>query len=151
MKPKEQRYLELYEQVKRLVEVTETESRLAKLFPTSQFQMGTNQDAKAIESFKKKNLGKNGKYHAVIKMKKSSVVKKNAEQEQPVASPLNDGTMSPEETLRGMQDPNMVVQDLASQGLSPEEIVQQLVAQGMSEEEAMAAVQSMQQPQQPQQ
>ena len=143
MKSKEQRYLELYEQVRTLVEVSETESRLAKLFPQTKFQVGSK-GSKEIEAFKKKNLGKKGKYHAVVKMKRSSVVlKKEPEEEQPVESPLNDGTMSPEETIRGMQDPSMVVQDLLSQGAAPEEVLQQLVSQGLSEEEATSILQQL--------
>ena len=143
MKSKEQRYLELYEQVRTLVEVSETESRLAKLFPQTKFQVGSK-GAKELEAFKKKNVGKKGKYHAVVKMKRSSIVlKKEPEEEQPVESPLNDGTMSPEETIRGMQDPSMVVQDLLSQGAAPEEVLQQLVSQGLSEEEAMSILQQL--------
>lgn len=150
MKPKEQRYQELYEQVKLLIEVSETETRLSKLFPQSQFQIG-NRDARGIASLKKKNTGKKGKYHSVIKMKTSSVVTKkdlSAEpEEQPVESPLNDGTMSPEETIRGMQDPLMVIKDLLSKGMNEEEILQQLIKQGMSEEEAVAAIQQVSTPQ----
>ena len=144
MKSKEQRYMELYEQVRTLVEVSETESRLARLFPQTQYQLG--KDVKQIELAKKKNVGKNGKYHAVVKMKRSSVVvEPENEEEEQVESPLNDGTMSPEESIRGMQDPSMVVQDLLSQGASPEDVVQQLVQQGMSEEEAISLLQSISQ------
>lgn len=144
MKSKEQRYLELYEQVRTLVEVSETESRLAKLFPQTKFQVGSK-GAKELEAFKKKNVGKKGKYHAVVKMKRSSIVlkKEPEEEELPVESPLNDGTMSPEETIRGMQDPNMIAQDLLSQGAAPEEVIQQLVSQGLSEEEAMGILQQL--------
>lgn len=142
MKSKEQRYMELYEQVKTLVEVTETESRLARLFPQTQYQLGKG--AKQIELAKKKNVGKNGKYHAVVKMKRSSVVVDEPEQDQEqVDSPMNDGTMSPEESIRAMQDPSMVAQDLLSQGAQPEEVLQQLVQQGMSEEEAVQLLQSL--------
>jgi hypothetical protein len=144
MKSKEQRYLELYEQVKTLVEVSETEARLAKLFPQTNYQVGSK-GAKQLEALKKKNIGKNGKYHSVIKMKRSSVVSnKQPEQEQvSVETGLNDGTMSPEETIRGMQDPSMVAQDLISRGAAPEEVVQQLISQGVSEEEATSIVQQL--------
>lgn len=144
MKSKEQRYLELYEQVKTLVEVSETEARLAKLFPQTNYQVGSK-GVKEIQARKKKNVGKNGKYHAVVKMKRSSIViKKDPEEEQvPVESPLNDGTMSPEESIRGMQDPSMVAQDLLTQGATPEEVLQQLVSQGLSEEEATGILQQL--------
>ena len=151
MKPKEQRYLELYEQVKRLVEVTETESRLAKLFPQSKFQIG-NRDAQEIAKMKTKNVGKNGRYHSVVKMKKSSVVGRTdanqevgMEEQPPIESPLNNGMQSPEESIRGMQDPMKVVQDLLSQGLSPDEVAQQLQQQGMSDEEISQIMQQLQQ------
>ena len=148
MKPKEQRYLELYEQVKMIVEVSETESRLAKLFPQTNFQLGKN--AKQVEALKKKNVGKKGKYHAVVKMKRSSVVGKqdpeqnpeNTEQQDPM-SPLNNGMQSPEETIRGMQDPAQLVQELLSQGMEIEEVAQYLVSQGMSEEDVAALDQSL--------
>lgn len=151
MKPKEQRYLELYEQVKMIVEVSESEARLAKLFPQVNLQLG--KAAKEVEKLKKKNIGKNGKYHSVIKMKRSSVVGKQDSQEtsdeqaqQDVVSPLNNGMQSPEETIRSMQDPTQMVQELISQGMQPEEIAQYLVSQGMSEEEVNALFQQMSEP-----
>jgi len=141
MKSKEQRYTELYEQVKTLVEMSETEARLAKLFPQTNYQVGSK-GTKELESLKKKNVGKKGKYHAVIKMKKKSVIQKEPqEEEQQVESPMNDGTMSPEESIRAMQDPTMVAQNLASQGTPPEEIYSQLIQQGVSEEEAQQIIQ----------
>jgi hypothetical protein len=140
MKPKEQRYLELYEQVKMIVEVSESEARLAKLFPQTNLQLGKS--AKEVEKLKKKNIGKKGKYHAVVKMKRSSVVGKQDTQQNPEdmqqedpTSPLNNGMQSPEETIRGMQDPIQMVQELLSQGMKPEEVAQYLLAQGMSEED----------------
>jgi len=142
MKSKEQRYTELYEQVKTLVEVSETESRLARLFPQTNYQL--SKGAKEIESAKKKNLGKKGKYHAVIKMKRSSVVEDEPENDQEdVESQLNNSTMTPEDTIRGMQDPSMVAQDLLSQGASPEEVLTQLVQQGIAEDEAVQIIQSL--------
>ena len=56
MKSRKQRYQELFEQVKTLVEVSETEARLAKLFPQSQIQIG--KDVKQLEKMKQKNIGK---------------------------------------------------------------------------------------------
>ncbi len=146
MKSKEQRYTELYEQVKSLVEVSETETRLAKLFPQTKFQVGSK-GGKEIELLKKKNIGKKGKYHAVVKMKRSSVIKKkDAEQEgDTIESPINNTTMSPEESIRSMQDPMMVAQDLMSQGMSVEEIAQQLVSQGFPEDQVNQIVQQLQQ------
>lgn len=144
MKSKEQRYIELYEQVKTLVEVSETESRLARLFPQTQYQIG--KDVKQVAVAKKKNVGKNGKYHAVVKLKRSSVIMEpqdDEQSEQPIESPLNDGTMSPEESIRGMQDPSMVAQDLLSQGASPEEVVAQLVQMGLQEDDAVQLIQNM--------
>ena len=138
--------MELYEQVKNLVEVSETESRLAKLFPQTKFQVGSK-GGKEIELLKKKNIGKKGKYHAVVKMKRSSVViKKDAEQEgDAVESPINNTTMSPEESIRSMQDPMMVAQDLMSQGMTTEEIAQQLVSQGFPEDQVNQIIQQLQQ------
>jgi hypothetical protein len=151
MKSKEQRYLELYEQVKTLVEVTETEVRLSKLFPQTQLQVG--KDVKEIEKMKTKNVGKKGKYHSVIKMKRSSIVGKSDPQqeeqipEEEVQSGVNDGTMSPEESIRAMQDPSTMVQEMLSQGASEEEIIQYLASQGMSEEDIQALFQQLQTPQ----
>lgn len=143
MKSKDQRYTELYEQVKNLVEVSETETRLAKLFPQTKFQVGSK-GGKEIELLKKKNIGKKGKYHAVVKMKKSSVLNRKDE-EQPIESPINNTTMSPEESIRSMQDPMMVAQDLMSQGMSAEEVAQQLVSQGFPEEQVSQILQQLQQ------
>lgn len=143
MKSKDQRYTELYEQVKNLVEVSETETRLAKLFPQTNFQVGSK-GGKEIELLKKKNIGKKGKYHAVVKMKKSSVLNRKDE-EQPIESPINNTTMSPEESIRSMQDPMMVAQDLMSQGMSAEEVAQQLVSQGFPEEQVSQILQQLQQ------
>lgn len=146
MKPKEQRYTELYEQVKMIVEVSESETRLAKLFPQTNFQLGKN--AKQVEALKKKSIGKKGKYHSVVKMKRSSVVGKQDPEEntdglndQDPTSPLNNGMQSPEETIRGMQDPMQMVQELLSQGMKPEEVAQYLVSQGISEEDVQALFQ----------
>ena len=149
MKPKEQRYLELYEQVRTIVEVSESEARLAKLFPQINLQLGKT--AKEVEKLKKKNIGKNGKYHAVVKMKRSSVVGRQdleqtpEEMPQDPSSPLNDGMQSPEETIRGMQDPIQMVQELISQGMGAEEIVQYLASQGMDEEQINDIMQQIQQ------
>ena len=146
MKPKEQRYLELYEQVKMIVEVSESEARLAKLFPQTNFQLG--KQAKEVEALKKKNIGKKGKYHSVVKMKRSSVVGKQDPEEQPPEeiqdpSMMNDGTQSPEETIRAMQDPTQMVQELLSQGMKPEEVAQYLISQGMEEDQVMQLLQQM--------
>jgi hypothetical protein len=149
MKPKEQRYLELYEQVRTIVEVSESEARLAKLFPQINLQLGKT--AKEVEKLKKKNIGKNGKYHAVVKMKRSSVVGRQDPEQTPEempqdpSSPLNDGMQSPEETIRGMQDPIQMVQELISQGMGAEEIVQYLASQGMDEEQINDIMQQIQQ------
>lgn len=150
MKPREDRFRELYEQVLMLVEVSETEARLSKLFPQSRFNVGTGV-AKELEKEKKKNVGKKGKFHSVVKMKKSSVLLKKDEPEEAEAAEvvpgteqtLNNDAMSPEETIRAMQDPNRVVQDMIAQGMQPEEIVQALVSQGMTEEEATSLVQQV--------
>ena len=147
MKPKKERYYELYEQVKMIVEVTESESRLAKLFPQSSFQIGKT--GKQVEAMKKKNFGSKGKYHSVVKMKRSSVVGKKDPEElgpeemQDEQSPLNNGLMSPEESIRGMQDPVQMAQELLSQGMEPEEIGQYFVSQGMSEEEVAQILQQI--------
>lgn len=146
MKPKEQRYLELYEQVKMIVEVSESESRLAKLFPQTNFQLG--KQAKQVEALKKKNIGKKGKYHSVVKMKRSSVVGKQDPEELPPdemqnGSLMNDGTQSPEETIRAMQDPMQMVQELLGQGMQPEEVAQYLVSQGMDEQQVMDIMQQL--------
>jgi CRISPR/Cas system-associated protein Cas5 (RAMP superfamily) len=147
MKSKEQRYLELYEQVKTLVEVSETESRLARLFPQSQFNLDKN--AKKIEKLKTKNLGKKGKYHSVIKMKRSSVVgKSDGQEELPVEqeplSALNNGNQSPEESIRKMQDPMQLVQELLMQGMTPEQVTQYLQSEGMTDEEIQQILQQTQ-------
>lgn len=147
MKPKEQRYLELYEQIKMIVEVTETETRLAKLFPQTNLQLGKS--AKQVEALKKKSLGKKGKYHSVVKMKRSSVVGKQDPEELPPdqmqdqQSGLNNGLMSPEETIRAMQDPVQLVQELMSQGMQAEDIAQYLVSQGMDEEQVAEILQQL--------
>lgn len=150
MKSKEQRYLELYEQVKTIVEVTESESRLAKLFPQIDINLG--KAAKQVEAQKKKNIGKKGKYHSVVKMKRSSVVGKQDPEEAPPedlqqdpVSDLNNGMKSPEETIRGMQDPVQMVQELLSQGMSPDEIGQYLLSQGMDEQQVSDIMQQIQQ------
>lgn len=147
MKPKEQRYLELYEHVRALVEVSETETRLSKLFPQTKFQVG-EKGAAAVSDAKTKNVGKKGKYHAVIKMKTSSVIQKplpTDDDGNPIEpeSPLNNGMQSPEESIRGMRDIGKVAQDLLSQGLSPDDVVAQLVAQGVEQEEAMSIIQQL--------
>lgn len=148
MKSKEQRYLELYEQVRTLVEVSETETRLAKLFPQTQLQVGKS--VKDVEKLKKKNLGKKGKYHAVIKMKKSSVVGKSdpepSEQigQQP-ESPINNSMMSPEESIRAMQDPLNMAKELLSQGMTIEDVVQYMTSQGIPEQDIEQLVQQLQQ------
>jgi hypothetical protein len=146
MKPKEQRYLELYEQVKMIVEVSESEARLAKLFPQTNFQLG--KQAKEVEALKKKNIGKKGKYHSVVKMKRSSVVGKQDPEELPPEemqdpSMMNDGTQSPEETIRAMQDPVQMAQELMAQGMQPEEVAQYLVSQGMEEDQVMELMQQI--------
>ena len=147
MKPKEQRYLELYEQVKMIVEVSETETRLAKLFPQTNFQIGKN--AKQIEAMKQKSVGKKGKYHSVVKMKRSSVVGKQDPEELPPdqmqdqESALNNGLMSPEESIRAMQDPMQLAQELLSQGSKPEEVAQYLVSQGMEEDQVAELMQQL--------
>lgn len=148
MKSKEQRYLELYEQVRTLVEVSETETRLAKLFPQTQLQVGKS--VKDVEKLKKKNLGKKGKYHAVIKMKKSSVVGKSdpepSEQiDQQPESPINNSMMSPEESIRAMQDPLNMAKELLSQGMSIEDVVQYMTSQGIPEQDIEQLVQQLQQ------
>ena len=148
MKSRKQRYQELFEQVKTLVEVSETEARLAKLFPQSQIQIG--KDVKQLEKMKQKNIGKKGKYHSVIKMKKSSIVGKTDQQpeaEQPQESPINNSMMSPEESVRAMNDPMNAVQDLLTQGASEEDIVKYLSSQGMSEEEIQQLFQQLETPQ----
>ena len=149
MKPKEQRYLELYEQVKMIVEVSETETRLAKLFPQTNFQIGKN--AKHIEAMKQKSVGKRGKFHSVVKMKRSSVVGKQDPEEVPPdqmqdkPSALNNGMMSPEESIRAMQDPMKLAQELLSQGSQPEEVAQYLVSQGMEEDQVAELMQQLMQ------
>lgn len=149
MKPKEQRYLELYEQVKMIVEVSETETRLAKLFPQTNFQIGKN--AKQIEAMKQKSVGKRGKFHSVVKMKRSSVVGKQDPEELPPdqmqdkQSALNNGMMSPEESIRAMQDPMKLAQELLSQGSQPEEVAQYLVSQGMEEDQVAELMQQLMQ------
>lgn len=145
MKPKKERYFELYEQIKMIVEVTESESRLAKLFPQSSFQIGKS--GKQIEGMKKKNFGSKGKYHSVVKMKRSSVVGKKDPEELPPdemqdeQSLLNNGLKSPEESIRGMQDPVQMAQELLSQGMEPEEVGQYFVSQGMNDEEVAQVLQ----------
>ena len=148
MKPKEQRFQELFEQIQTLIEVSETEARLTKLFPQSRFNIGTGV-AKELEKDKKKNLGKKGKFHSVVKMKRSSVLLSKDEPEEAEAAEvvpgteqtLNNDAMSPEDTIRAMQDPTRVVQDMLAKGMQPDQIVQELVNQGMTEEEATVLVQ----------
>jgi len=150
MKTKEDRLQELTEQVQMLIEVSESEARLAKLFPQSRFNIGSG-EAKEVEGLKKKNIGKKGKFHSVIKMKRSSVIMKPEEPQEAEAQEvvpgteetLNNPSMTPEDTIRGMQDPMRVAQDLLAQGMQPEEVIAQMVQQGMDEQQVVEIVQQL--------
>jgi len=104
---------------------------------------------KQVEAMKKKNFGSKGKYHSVVKMKRSSVVGKKDPEElgpdemQDEQSPLNNGLMSPEESIRGMQDPVQMAQELLSQGMEPEEVGQYFISQGMNDQEVSELLQQV--------